>query len=92
MQKEVHITAAKEHLKIGEEYDRKMNAETNPDKKTGLRTVASQNYFYAGINAVEAVLARKEENVGKQIMKNHAVMHNPELFWNSAYEEIGGQK
>lgn len=28
------------------------------------------------------MLNAKEENVGKQILKNHVILHNPELFWN----------
>lgn len=31
------------------------------------------------------MLRTKEENVGKQILKNHVILHNPELFWNIVY-------
>ena len=31
------------------------------------------------------MLKIKEENVGKQILKNHVILHNPELFWNIIY-------
>lgn len=31
------------------------------------------------------MLKAKEENVGKQILKNHVILHNPELFWNIVY-------
>ena len=31
------------------------------------------------------MLKTKGENVGKQILKNHVVLHNPELFWNIVY-------
>lgn len=31
------------------------------------------------------MLNAKEENVGKQILKNHVILHNPELFWNIVY-------
>ena len=32
------------------------------------------------------MLKSKEENVGKQILNNHIVLYNPELFWNLVYE------
>lgn len=34
------------------------------------------------------MLRAKEENVGKQILKNRVILHNPELFWNLVYEAI----
>ena len=33
----------------------------------------------------QEMLKSKEENVGKQILKNHVVLNNPELFWNLVY-------
>lgn len=30
------------------------------------------------------MLISKEENVGKQILKNHIILYNPELFWEAA--------
>lgn len=32
------------------------------------------------------MLKSKEENVGKQILNNHIMLYNPELFWNLVYE------
>jgi len=32
------------------------------------------------------MLKSKEENVGKQILKNHVILYNPEFFWNIIYE------
>lgn len=32
-----------------------------------------------------SMLRAKEENVGKQILKNHIILSNPELFWNIVY-------
>ena len=57
MLKITHIEAAKAHYEVAEEYKKKSEEEKDPQKKIGLRTVAAQNYFYAGINAIEAVLA-----------------------------------
>ena len=34
----------------------------------------------------QEMLKTKEENVGKQIMKNHIILYNAELFWNVVYE------
>ena len=34
------------------------------------------------------MLKAHEENVGKQILNNHVILHNPELFWNIIYEEF----
>jgi len=85
MQKEVHETAAKEHLKIAEEYDRKMQEEAEMNRKTGLRAVASQNYFYAGINAVEAVLAAKQIHSFSHESRNRNMAENPGLFSSEIY-------
>ena len=60
MKKEIHLMAAKEHFNVAESYDKKMQEEKDENKKTALRTVASQNYFYAGMNAIEAILAGKD--------------------------------
>ena len=54
MLKTAHIEAAKAHYKIAEECRKRLEEEKDPQKKVGLRTVAAQNYFYAGINAIEA--------------------------------------
>ncbi|MBI4451444.1 nucleotidyltransferase domain-containing protein [Candidatus Woesearchaeota archaeon] len=32
-----------------------------------------------------AMLKESEENVGKQALKNHIILYNPELFWNMVY-------
>lgn len=34
------------------------------------------------------MIRSKEENVGKQIIKNHIILFNPELYWNIVFEEI----
>lgn len=34
------------------------------------------------------MLKSERENVGKQILKNHVILKNPELFWNLVYEAV----
>lgn len=85
MQKEVHETAAVEHLKIAEAYDEKTRAETEINRKTGLRTVASQNYFYSGINAVEAILAAKQAHSFNHESRARNMAENPGLFSRELY-------
>lgn len=60
MKYEIHIASAKEHLKVANEYDEKYKKEESPVIKTAFRIVAAQNYFYAAINAIEAVFAKEK--------------------------------
>jgi hypothetical protein len=80
MKKEVHVTAALEHKNIADDFDKRMQAEKDGLKKIGLRTVATQNYFYAGINAIEAVLAAKDIHSFNHENRNRNMAENPELF------------
>ena len=59
MNKEVHLIAANEHLRIAEECNALIEVSTG-NKKEALRTVAAQNYFYALVNYIEARLSEKE--------------------------------
>jgi len=34
------------------------------------------------------MLRASEENVGRQVLKNHVVLYNPELFWNVVFEVL----
>lgn len=34
------------------------------------------------------LLTAKEENTAKEILKNHVILYNPEIFWNIIYEVI----
>ncbi len=85
MKKEIHITATKEHFKIAEEYDEKMTKEKDENKKIALRTVASQNYFYAGINAIEAIFAGKDIHSFNHESRNRNMAENPDLFDDELY-------
>ena len=86
MKKGIHITAAKEHFKISEEYNNKMEEEKDENKRIALRTVASQNYFYAGINAIEAIFAGKEIHSFNHENRNRNMAENPDLFDDELYE------
>ena len=43
------------------------------------------NPFYFTPKEVIAMLKDKEENVMKQALKNHILLYNPEMFWNTVY-------
>ena len=85
MKKEIHITAAKEHFKVAEDYDKKMKEEKDEDKRVAFKTIASQNYFYAGINAIEAVFAGKDVHSFNHENRNRNMAENVALFDNNLY-------
>lgn len=85
MKKEIHITAAKEHLKVADDYDKKMMDEKDENKKIAFRTVASQNYFYAGINAIEAIFGGKDIHSFNHENRNRNMAENPDLFDDELY-------
>lgn len=57
----IHTQAAKEHFAIAERLDTQNTEEKDANKKIALRTVAAQNYFYASVNSIEAIFAKKLE-------------------------------
>lgn len=85
MKKEVHIIAAGEHFKVANDYDKKMKEEKNENKKIALRTIATQNYFYAGINAIEAILAGKDIHSFNHESRNRNMAENPGLVDDELY-------
>ena len=85
MKKEIHLIAAREHLKVASDYDKRMQQEKDASKKIALRTVASQNYFYAGINAIEVVLAGKDIHSFNHEGRNRNMAENPALFDDELY-------
>jgi len=85
MRKEIHFIAAKEHFDIAKNYDKKMKEEKDENKKIALRTVASQNYFYAGINAIESILAGKDVHSFNHENRNRNVAENIGLFDDELY-------
>jgi len=43
------------------------------------------NPIYFTREEFAAMLKESDENVGKQALKNHIILYNPEKFWNLAY-------
>lgn len=62
MNENVHLLAARTYFEVAEEKDQEYQQEKREDERVALRVVAAQNYFYAAINAIEAIFARKEEH------------------------------
>lgn len=85
MKKEIHVTAAKEHFKVAEDYDKMMKEEKDMDKKVAFRTIASQNYFYAGTNAIEAIFAGKDVHSFNHENRNRNMAENVALFDDELY-------
>ena len=61
MKAKIHSIAAKAHFMIAEDFDKQCLSEKDEEIKIGLRTVATQNYFYAAVNAIEYIFAEKLE-------------------------------
>jgi len=77
----IHSIAAKKHLEIAENFNTEYEKEKDTDTKIALRIIAAQNYFYAGINAIEAVLAReKAEHSFNHENRLRKVLENSNLF------------
>lgn len=61
MKFEIHKAAAEEYFRTAEEFDKRHAAEKEGTRKTALRIVAAQNYFYSAVNVIEALFAKKLE-------------------------------
>ncbi len=59
MEEKIHLFAAEEYLKVAEAKNQEYEQENDQNKRTALRIVAAQNYFYSTVNAIEAILANK---------------------------------
>jgi predicted nucleotidyltransferase len=67
------------------------------NKKSAIKNIENELKSIEQIHGIEintmiftekqfiGMLAAKEENVGKQILKNHVILHNSEMFWNIIY-------
>ncbi len=86
MKQEIHLIASKEHFKIATEYNNKMNTEQSINKKTALMTVAAQNYFYAGVNAIEALLAAVAVHSFNHNNRNRNIAEHPNIFDTETYK------
>ncbi|MAG08689.1 hypothetical protein CMO89_04395 [Candidatus Woesearchaeota archaeon] len=58
---EIHKEAAKSHLKVGEEFYKKMQEESDTNKKTANMIVSAQNYFYCSVNVIEYILFKEKK-------------------------------
>ena len=67
MEEKIHTGVAKEHFNVASAYDNKFDEAKDEDSKRIFRVVAAQNYFYAAINAIEAVFAKE--------LKEHSFNH-----------------
>ena len=92
MKLKVHLEAAKAHFKVAEEFDNKLNKETDTDLRVAWRVVASQNYFYSIINAIESVFTDKlEEHSFSHENRMRKLLENRSLFDQEIielYEEV----
>ena len=86
MNEKLHAKAAGHYYKIAGEYDSKYAKETDDVEKTALMIVAAQNYFYAAINIIEALLARKELHSFSHENRVWKVLENKELFTDEIME------
>jgi len=80
MKEKIHIESSKVHFEIAEERNEIHKQEKDADKKIALRTVAAQNYFYAIVNAIEAVFARNGIHSFNHESRSRNIIAKPELF------------
>lgn len=83
MDKKTHVLIAKEHLGIAENMHLRLKQEKDNDVKVACRTVAAQNYFYAGINMLEAKLAENELHSYSHENRARLILENSGLFQKS---------
>ncbi len=86
MEEKVHLLAARFHFEIAEEKNKEYDAETDPDKRTALRIVAAQNYFYAIVNWIETVLAQKGEHSFSHENRMSRVLEKRMLFGEEIFQ------
>lgn len=74
--------ASKKFFQIAQTTEKEMGEEQEPEKKTALRMVSGQNYFYAGIEAVESILREAGTAVEDHRDRIQKVQQNYRLFKN----------
>lgn len=72
--------ASKVFLQLAKDTEAKMLLEQDTEKKTALRMVAGQCYFYAGIEAIESVLLKTGISVEDHRDRIRKVELNYRLF------------
>jgi len=80
MDKRLHLLIAKTHFGIAEDMHIKFKQENGNDEKIAYRTVAAQNYFYAGISLLEARLAENENHSYSHENRARLVIENAGMF------------
>lgn len=81
MKFEVHKAAGEEYFTIAEELDKRYTLEKEEVKRVALRVVAAQNYFYAAVNFIEAVFAKKlEKHSFNHENRMRTLLENKQLF------------
>ena len=80
MEEKVHLWAAKLYFEIAEKKNTEYETETDINRRIALRVVAAQNYFYSIVNAIEAVLASKEEHSFNHENRMSKMQENRNLF------------
>ncbi len=80
MEEKVHLLAAKFYFEIAEQKDREYERETDTDRRTALRVVAAQNYFYASVNWIESVFAKNKEHSFNHENRMSRILENRPLF------------
>ncbi|MBU2637386.1 MAG: hypothetical protein KJ955_00245 [Nanoarchaeota archaeon] len=80
MDKKIHILIAKVHLDIAEDMHEKFKRASGNDSKVAYRTVAAQNYFYAGISLIEAKLAELEMHSYSHENRARLIIENARMF------------
>ncbi len=86
MEEKVHSWTAKLHFEIAEQKNKEYGLEKDQTKRIALRIVAAQNYFYAIINWIEAVLARKEEHSFSHENRWSRVWENKPVFGEEVFQ------
>ncbi len=74
--------ASKEFFQIATAMEERMNKEPDAEKKTALRMVAAQCYFYAAVEAIESVLGDAGVTVKDHRDRIRKIEQNYRLFKN----------
>ena len=75
--------ASKEFFQVATATEERMNKEPNTEKKTALRMVAAQCYFYAAVEAIESILGNagiiveNHQDRIRKIEQNYRLFKNP---------------
>lgn len=91
MEEKVHLLAAKLYFEVAEAKNKEYEPEQEQIKRIALRVVAAQNYFYAAVNWIEAVFAKKKEHSFNHENRMSKIWENRPLFGGEIadlYQEV----